>query len=894
MIRRLGALVAAGVALGSGALLISTWRDIGPSARMADLPPGAPGDAAEGERRSQRFAFAGCARISDGPVCHLGPSDELRIFVPGPSRDVRLLLDGEPQAVRTATVPDGVRASLRGLGEGTLELRTDDDSKHRPWSLELRTLETPSVLETAQRLAEQQDRAGLSRLVPHTHWVAVERELLLARVARRQSEVERALRHQERAATRAERSGELSLYVKARLAKSHALAFELHDLAAARRELELLEPIRSRVPDLEAYAPYYRAIVRLEAGDITGAIADLRRSETWARRLGLTALLRYIGERRATIDLALGHRTAGISRMRELLRAAADRGDGCEESILATNLTWALVSSCGAACVDEARRVGRHALELSTTACPDASDAANDRTNLALAALHAGELDEARRWLDAVDAAAMSTQFRLGLLEVEARVALARGEVSAAFPFARRLIAEAEAASRAHGIYRGHVLMADLFSRAGRSSRALEARQKAEAVLDRMALRVPLIGARHAFLTARDDNVRELVDLLVEAGHPKAAMDALRRARARSFGWARISPAIARLPPARLERWSALIGAYRDQRRALDRAAEADWTLAASELKAARARRAGLKARLEALLTEALDLLPSVRVRAPPPSQRATLHLGWVRLASGPIVLGVLDDDAFVVPWEGGDRLPDAVAQRLGRADRVRLHPYGDFVERDLHALKWRNAPLAARVPVAYALDLSDDPGFPPLRAALVVVDPEGALERGRAEADLVRAGLRPTGMRVDLLRPARVDVGRLREALGRADWFHFGGHGSYDPADPWSGGLALGDAARLGLGDILTLPKAPSVVVLTSCEAGRSAARGGEAMGIAHALVSAGARFVVGPSRRVSDEAAFRFAQAFYRASGSPSARYREAFTAMGSEAAPFRVFAP
>lgn len=887
MIGRLG-LLAAAVALGTGAALLATRGRDDPAVSAAST------DAIDHELRSGPIVFTGCARITRGPVCYLEASDELRLFLPGPSSAVQLRFDGGPLPVETATVPDGVRASVRGLGSGTLELRAGGGSAERFWTLRVRTLETPPILKSARRRARLRDRSGLLGLVPQDAWVAIELELLLARVARAQGDLELALEHQDRAAVRAERAGEASLFVKARLAQAHARVFELHDLAAMDRELERLDELREQVPDLAAYAPYYRGIARLEAGDITGAVAELRQSETWARRLGLTALLRYIGERRATIDLALGYREAGTARLRELLRTAARRGERCDESLFATNLTWALVSSCGPSCVEEARRVGRRALELSTTACPDAGDAANDRAHLALAALHAGDLRGARRWLDAIDPAVMSTRPRLGLIEVEARVALATGEVSTAARLARRLIAEAEAASQSRELYRGHRLMADLYSRQQLWPEALAERQQAEALLDRMALRVPLVGARHAFLTARDDNVRELVELLVAAGRPADALGALRRARARSLGWARVSQALARLSPEKLERWNTLIGAYRDQRQALDLAAEADWTLAESELSTARARRAGRQARMEALLTEALDLLPSVSDRRPPASDRGTLRLSWVRLESGPVVLGQLGDDAWVVPWDGGDRLPDAVGRRVARAERVRLHPYGDLGERDLHALQWRGAPLAAQVPVAYALDLTEERAFPPLESALVVVDPEGALERGRAEANLVQAGLRRAGLQVELLGRAQVAAGRLREGLDGSDWFHFGGHGRWNPTDPWSGGLMLAHGAQLGVGDILTLTRAPAVVVLASCEAGRGAGRGGESMGIAHALISAGARFVVGPSRSVSDEEAFRFARAFYEGAGSPSTRYLEAFAALGSAAAPFRVFVP
>jgi len=892
MIRRRAALAAGLLAFGAALGLTVPWHRLlsphRPPGRTSSEPLGGPDRAG-----SLSVAFSGCERIVAGPVCHVAPDRALHLWVPGGRPDdLEVHIDGAPVAAETATAAAGLRVRLPSPKPGRLDVR---DRDRGTWKLALEPARVPPQLEQARRWAAERDADALKRVEPDSPRVAVEVRLMLARLAGRQGDFRTAFEHRAEAARLADAAGEWSLLARARFAQAYALTLDLVDLDAAQRELRRLDGLADRVPEVSAYRPYYRALARLEASDLAAAARDLRASEQRARELGLETLARSVEERRAAIDLDLGDFDAAAARLRDLLEWARSRGDPCVESVMATNLGWALLlrQRHRPEAAPSPEPVLRRALALSTGPCASEREAANARVNLAFAALQSGAIDRAARWLGAVRPEHLHAKARFDWMEMEARVALSRRALGESSAWADRLLLRARVSARPSKLFRAHVLEADVLEARGHARDARRARQRAENVLDQVAVQVPLVGARHAFLAARDDNVRELTRLLLNEGRAAAALDVIRRARSRSLGRARISQALARLGPTDRDRWDALIGEYRKLRRALDRDIEADWSRARSQLEAARARRTAQRARLESLLTEALDLLPSAAVEPEP--KQSILRLAWIHLEAKTVVIGRRGSDAFATAWDdASSRLPEAAVRRLDASRVVHLHPYGALANRDLHMLTAGGVPLAERIPTVYALDLTDERPDERLRSALVVVDPNGDLETGPEERRLVVSALEQDELHVSSVDDLATRLEALRPRIARADWFHFGGHGQWSPDDPMAGGLALAEGTQLGIGDILTLRRAPAVVVLTSCEAGRPAGRGGESVGIAHAFAIAGARFVVAPSREVRDDLAHRFAHAFYRAAGSVLERYREAISALGPESAPFRVFVP
>ena len=77
---------------------------------------------------------------------------------------------------------------------------------------------------------------------------------------------------------------------------------------------------------------------------------------------------------------------------------------------------------------------------------------------------------------------------------------------------------------------------------------------------------------------------------------------------------------------------------------------------------------------------------------------------------------------------------------------------------------------------------------------------------------------------------------------------------------------MPLAAGQSLTVGDLLAWPAAPSLVVLSSCEAARRGHEGdATGLSLAHAFVLGGARAVIAPSRPVDDALAAETMRAFY-----------------------------
>ncbi len=855
--------------------------------------------------------FAGCARISQTSVCDLEPGADFRVWLEGgPFTDVEVRLDGRTLAVTTATVSGGLRLTVTPNltdAPSTLTVSARAGRIKRGLSVTVRrsrSFETPDW--NIERV--EQFRRVEAWVQAHPGPGAIEALLSLARTARVLSRPELAIEYQARAAAMAQAHEEWSLEQGARFARTYTLAYDVFNIEEAHRELDRVEALRDQVPVTAAYLPYYRSMVYTSGGDMTSTLAELRKAAAFGEALGEDPVLYLVDGQRAGVDLELGYFDAALTRLRRMYRWSATHDRPCQEAHAATNIGWTLIlrqnleASWGLdpevdrgaddAFADETpTSYLLRALEVYGADCEDPEGLPIVHLNLALAALQVDDADKAEYWLDEVQYDQLLVRNRPWLDETRARIAVARGQLNEALVATDQMLQTAQNVSDVEGVFRAWVLSAEVLSLLGRFDDALEARLRAELALDRLATRVPLVGARHSFLALRDDNVLGLTELLLAQKRPGEALNVIRRARSRSLGWARVSQGLAQLSDEQRAEWNTLLGRYQRERSAIDREIETEWQRPVDELEAERARRAQREVLLDEFIARALDLLPSVPKELTIDPE--VLRLAWIRLRTGVWVIGQRGNDTFAIPWdERATTVPAEVERRLPHASRVLLHPYGRMRDRDLHMLLADGLPLAARVPTAYAVDLADtEPPAPP-RTALVVVDPAVEFAFGQEEADLVLRSLRNQGVSVEKQRGA---VTELRDALRRTDWFHFGGHGHWSPEDPMAGGLALAEGARFGIGDILTAPGMPSTVVLSSCETGRNSGRGGEGFGVAHAFLVAGARVVVAPNRVVTDQEAYRFSKALYGPGDQDVlARYRAVVETLGPDAGSFRVFVP
>lgn len=139
--------------------------------------------------------------------------------------------------------------------------------------------------------------------------------------------------------------------------------------------------------------------------------------------------------------------------------------------------------------------------------------------------------------------------------------------------------------------------------------------------------------------------------------------------------------------------------------------------------------------------------------------------------------------------------------------------------------------------------------------------------------------------------REATVD--RVTALAPEVDVLHIAAHGRHSPDNPLFSGLELADGALFGY-DIDRMPRVPSTVVLSACEAGRSAVRWGEeAIGMARAWLHAGTRCVIAAPVVVADDDACELLGAMHEglAAGAAPAEALAAASVRTGIVAPFQT---
>ncbi|MET0781868.1 MAG: CHAT domain-containing protein [Microbacterium sp.] len=154
---------------------------------------------------------------------------------------------------------------------------------------------------------------------------------------------------------------------------------------------------------------------------------------------------------------------------------------------------------------------------------------------------------------------------------------------------------------------------------------------------------------------------------------------------------------------------------------------------------------------------------------------------------------------------------------------------------------------------------------MPAPRVAGFAVGPR--VDRGEEEVQTAAKAWR----HVCVLSAATVDD--VASIASRVDLLHIAAHGRHSSDNPMFSGLELADGALFGY-DIDRMPRVPSTVVLSACEAGRSSVRWGEeAVGMTRAWLHAGARCVIAAPVVVADDDACELLGAMHEglAAGQP-----------------------
>jgi tetratricopeptide (TPR) repeat protein len=262
------------------------------------------------------------------------------------------------------------------------------------------------------------------------------------------------------------------------------------------------------------------------------------------------------------------------------------------------------------------------------------------------------------------------------------------------------------------------------------------------------------------------------------------------------------------------------------------------------------------------------------------------------RLALAPVELDPEALDKLPGPAEYGAALAAAllrepVAGELRQAGVIRLRLAVDGQARRLHALRWECLARGLRGPLSRLLhpDARDRARPPqtdwPLRILVAISNPADleAFQLAPLDVDLewaeLQRALRPLQglVELDLVEPP-VTLDRIHQALeAEPKIFHYLGHGAYHRESGMAALFLESEAGRavdtVKDEDLIerlgALPRPPHLMVLAACESAAQVNEGA-LVGLAPALVEAGAGAVVAMRDKVGIEVAREFVYHFYR----------------------------
>lgn len=877
------------------------WRTILPLVAAVFLVGCQKGTSGVPRALTLRVEFAGCQTVLEGPVCVLPPHRELRLWVAATPTDARLELSAGGQSLPDAGVAVGggrrfVLTIPKAAGE--LVLRAVAPTGEAHWRLPLAELERPEWYAAAlEELGQGEASAELRReLEEAANGVdAAERGLasaFLARFAWRRGATEEAARLLSASVAAFREAGRPLDEARQAQTLVHLLR-EQRRFTEARTVLADLETHPALPALATCWLSYYRGVLAAEVGKERSAIYELRDAAERAERVGLE-------KERSMAQQMLAWQLQRVGRSQEaaelFARLAEDEPEEspCDRAVMLDNHAWVLLLAreAGASAGDPLPRLEEARQIFDHEGCALPEDRANVLTNLALAHLQNGEPQAARDALaKARDVAENPSPLQaLWWLEIEGRVALGEGRYEQALHLYARLDELAASVLSPEARWRSAVGRARAHEGLGRRAEALADLAAAERLLGTESLDVPLQEGRESFLAQRQPGTRFYLELLLQEGRTDDAFSVARRARSRLLRGLLRGERLAQLGPREQERWDRAIADYQNLRAALDAAATTDWRLSSEELSQVRQARAGSYAAMRRALEEAFAVLgdgamdPAAPLPPPGPGELVLAYHplpdGWVGFAAhGETVLA-----RRIKPFDGELSRPAALAARLlepftaqiAEAETLRLLPFGNLREVDFHALPFGGDVLLASLPVTYGLDLGRAPRIATGTGgrALVVADPRGDLPAARREAEEVRAALTAQDVpwSVETLEGTAARADAVRRALAEADWFHYAGHAVYAGRAGWESALPLAGHSRLTLGDLLALKRPPERVVLSGCETARAAAGTVESVGLAHAFLLAGTRYVVAAVRPVGDRAAAGlFTELYARWSSAP-----------------------
>jgi hypothetical protein len=789
-------------------------------------------------------------------------------------------------------------------------------------SSSLRVAPLPPEIAAVREASE----ASLPSLVATTSTGNLARCLGLGRIARARlyDDVEVALPASERSMRCFDALGSPTEVMRDRLRQS----FILQRAGRLTKALKVLgEPPTTGDSTLRAAWHQRRGTVWRDLGNPSESLRAWRDAEVLASRVGALSTLISTLQSRVPVLQQMGRTSAAKTNGRALLGRRDQMSDALLARVL-TNVAWASfidrdgrmpfgpssdLSPPGPAWPDPTPLQREANPPHLAAGHPDRH--ANGELNLALFALHSGDLEAAAAHLGAVSVEHLIDVQRLWMQDARGELAHRRGACRQSLEIYEDL------ANRATGYpevaWRAEVGAGQALECAGEPEAARSRYLAAEAILERDMAALAVGRGRLGFLAQRDQSARLALDVSVRLGDVERAESVARGAIGRAWRSLRTSEGIGSLSEPQRDEWNAHIEDYERARARLRQLVASARSDAGPPDRSIRARREELKEEARRALESALSVLAirPHRLEAGPPrvperGRIVTIFPGrdtWVALVRSPsgveaVSLGGWrpEPDLSAAVWS--ERVLGPLEPHLegGRSFRFVVHPW--LADVDLHALTLREEKLIERGPVVFELAAgltSTSPGGRPLRV-LVAADPTGDLLRARAEgAAIAKRYESDDRYEVRHLEGSTIDAATLKSELMRSDLFHFAGH-AQTAAGGLDSGLILADGERLTVADILTLPRTPAIVVLSACKSSKLGEPGAPAdVGLAQAFAIRGARQVVAAQRLVEDELAEAISLGVHRdptnvARSLQHTQARLATERPGSDWAAFRVFAP
>ncbi|MEO0812499.1 MAG: CHAT domain-containing protein, partial [Myxococcota bacterium] len=517
-------------------------------------------------------------------------------------------------------------------------------------------------------------------------------------------------------------------------------------------------------------------------------------------------------------------------------------------------LAWAMAADAVPVDWSQVEKVWRVALE-GATELQDANTLGEVRSNLAWLALMRGE---------PLQALELAQTLRDDGRREGPFVRLVRGEAALSAGDTQRAQAELLEAVRVaklegpsewgwraqHALGRVYEAVADLDEAAKSYDRALEA-------LETLGRFNGLISTRGPYFANRHELIDDALTLAVNSGRHERVLEIIEAARTRVYSELNGRARLDAMDAERREQWGQVRGELDEIRSTIHRRKASREALAVSELDAFDRSSAELLRRYRTLLDDAVT-------RFAPPPQTANVALSET-VSSG---------NSAWLTHRVGDRVLHVVLSekeiRLGWDSAPEIRATGHLYLLGTDAPE-RFAELAATravsvIPTLHSLEPGRESELRPSSA--VFADPVGDLPHARREGEKVGALL---GAEVRLgERVRRIGV---RDALAQAQVVHFAGHVRNGAPGAWDQHLLLHGEETLSVSDLLTSSVRSRLVVINGCHASEGEAIGrNERVGLAEAMLLAGAQTVVTARGEIDDAVAREFLERFYELGGARS----------------------